>query len=539
MLRRTILSTFVLLFPTTLPSSTAPAPDAGGATPTLVVRVQPIDRLLDDVRYLAKKFGHIEDPKELEAKMLEMLGLDNLAATGIDTKKPIGAYVFIAADVTESTAVGMLPVADEKTLLAMVGKYEVKADKIEDNFYSLAIPDMPLPMFVRFANGYAYVTALHKEALAIEKLLPPARIFAGNETATLAATLMADQIPDAARKMALDWIAENIKEAAEHEDNDVAKSQIAVYQKWTEMFAQDSKESTLKVNFERASGELAFAFNVTPKQGTKLATEVAAIKPGQSLFTKLVGAAGAINLAVNSHVDAEITKVAVKLFQDANDDLFSMFNIEIEDEKTKEEVRKLFRALVPSLETGSLDGAVTMRGPGAKHYTGLMGLKLKDGKKIEEQIRKLVDVLPKEQRDRFKLDKEKVAGFAVHSFNQGDDNEYFKKIFGDETVFFAIRDDAIVVGVGENSAKAVGETLAALSPLPAPAVQFDVTAGKLKPFFDTFDENTYTIVRQVLGTDDRLRLYHVTLEGGAAFKATVSVSLQVFAGLFGLAGLGG
>jgi hypothetical protein len=525
------LVAIVLAFPNTL-SSSAPAPDTGAAAPAIIARLQPFDKLFDDAKYLAGKFGKPQAAKDLEDKLLQMLGIENLAASGIDTTKPSGAYVFVAADWTESIEVVMLPVKDDKAVLAFAGKFEVKADKIEDNFYSLALPDLPLPMFVRFSGGYAYLTAFQKEALAPEKLLPPARLFAGSETAALAVTVRPEQIPESARKSVLDYVAEQVKEAADDEDSEITKTQIRLYQKWIEMFLQDAREATLLVNFDRPSGELAFDYGVSPKAGTRLATEIAALKAGQSLFTKLVGPQGAINMLVNTQLPDEVSKLLVKTFQDAGDDLFDAFDLgNIDDEKQKEELRKVFRAIAPSFESGIVDAAITVRGPGSKHYSGLFGIKVKDGKKIEEQLKKSIAALSEDKRKLVKFDAEQVGNIFVHSIKDESTDASFEKIFGENVMFFGFRDDAVVLAFGEGAAKAVGEALAALSPQPAPAIQIDVTGGKLKQFCDGFDESVYGYVHSILGTDERLRIYAANVEGGTALKATATVSLQAIVGM--------
>lgn len=529
MLRRMFLAAFVLILPTTLVSSSAAVRNAVETSPALMIRVRPLEHIMDHAKFLAKKFGEDGDPKEIEAKLLEKIGLDNLAESGIDMKKPLGAYATVAANVADSTFVAMLPVADDKALLAYLGKHEIKADKVEDNFFSLALPNMELPLFVRFAQGYAYVTAMHKEAVAIDKLLTPNQVFGGNETATVAATLYPERIPEAARKTALDWIVEQVKEHND-DDDEIVKAQLGIYQKWTEMLAQDGKEATLRINFDQASGELTFDVQATPKPGTKLATEIAAIKPTQSLFTKMVGAEGAINVLSSSLLDAEMTKLAVKKLQDADDDLLETFNIHVDDEKSKDEIRKVVRALVPSVEGGNIDMAMTLR-PGAKNYTALVGARLKEGKKIEELVKKAVESLPKDERDKVKLDAHKVAGQSIHSI-QTEDDDNVKKVLGDLTIHFGFRDDAVVFGVGENSVKAVADALAALSLQPAPTVQLDVTAGKLKQMCDAFDESVFPMVQGIFGTDDRLRIYRLTMEGGATLKGNATVSLQAMVGAF-------
>jgi hypothetical protein len=528
-----------IVYPTTLSSST-PATDAA-ANPVIIARFQPIDKLFDDAKFLAGKFGKPEAAKGLEEKLLQLLGIENLAGSGIDTKKPIGAYVVVDADWTESTEVLLLPVKDDKALLAFAGKFQVKADKIDDNFYSLSFPDWPLPMFLRFTGGYAYITAFQKEALDPEKLISPSRVFTVNEPAALVVNVRPEFIPESARKSAIDALVEHIKEWADDDDTATGKAVIRWCQSWGEKFGQDGREAIIRVNFDRPSGELTFDFSVAPKPGSPFAYEISAFKPSQSLFTKLVGPQGAINELVNIRLPDELSKHLATVLQDPGVDLFDAFGLgDIEDEKAKEEIRKVFRAIAPSFEEGLVDVAVTLHGPVSKLYCGVYGIRLKNGKKIEEQIKKAVAALPEDKRDRVKFDVEKASGFAIHSIQLESSEFPIEKIFGPGLMHIGFRDDAMVAAFGENAAKAVGESLSSLSPQPAPALQFDVTCGKLKPFCDAFDETIYGYVRSILGTDDRLRVYAGNIEGGNALKASVTVSLQAIVGvIINLGGISG
>src|SRR5262245_45522458 len=58
--------------------------------PGLVVRVQSIDELLANVRYLAGLVGQEEQAKQIEGFLKSMAGPKGLE--GIDTKRPIGLY---------------------------------------------------------------------------------------------------------------------------------------------------------------------------------------------------------------------------------------------------------------------------------------------------------------------------------------------------------------------------------------------------------------------------------------------------------------
>src|SRR5262249_42537307 len=73
------------------------------AEPTLVVRVQSIDGLLDTFKYLANAAGQEEAARQIEGLIQARTGAKGLE--GIDTKKPFGAYGVVSPDLQDSSAV--------------------------------------------------------------------------------------------------------------------------------------------------------------------------------------------------------------------------------------------------------------------------------------------------------------------------------------------------------------------------------------------------------------------------------------------------
>ena len=85
------------------------AADADNAGPTVVVRLQSIDQLLDNVKYLVKLADREEEAKQIEGLVKSMAGPKGIQ--GIDTKRPIGMYGKVGAAGIDSTVVVLIPVA--------------------------------------------------------------------------------------------------------------------------------------------------------------------------------------------------------------------------------------------------------------------------------------------------------------------------------------------------------------------------------------------------------------------------------------------
>ncbi len=533
MIQRWLFTATLLACVTT--TAAAPVPEPSGTVPFLLARLQPADKLFEDAKFLARKFGKPEAADAFETKVFQQMGVGSIADTGIDTKRPSGLYVFLKPELAESTAVVMLPVANEKTILEFVGKFQVKAEKLEEGLYSVAIPEMPLPVFVRFANNYAYVTSMNKAAVSSSAILSPAKVFSANDASLLSVTVRPEQVPEPLRKMAMEQVIEYLKEL-EGDDDDEAAAKMAEIEKkqverWMDAIVNGGKELTLRVNFDRISGELAFDFGMSAKPASKLAKELAAVKPGSSLFTKMVGDRGAINFLTNTRADAAYAKEIGEMFtKEGAHALAEMFDLDDTDEKAKAELNAMCKTLLPTIESGEFDFAVTLR-PSGEKYCLLFGAHVKEGRKFEDGIRKLIATLPEDKRKTIKIDAKTIGEYKLHQIDEDDSSTLSEKIFGKSAIWIGFRDNAMVIGYGDSADKAVAEALAQVAPAPAPDFQIDVSVKKLKLFADAMFDS-YGKVREIFGPEaDRVRIISVETAAGDPWKARVSISLQMLVGI--------
>ena len=56
----------------------------------------------------------------------------------------------------------LVPIASEETFLGLLDSLNVKASKEEGGIYAVTPENLPVPIYLRFANGYAYVTSPSK-----------------------------------------------------------------------------------------------------------------------------------------------------------------------------------------------------------------------------------------------------------------------------------------------------------------------------------------------------------------------------------------
>src|SRR5260370_35443417 len=176
-----------------------PAAADAPTTPTLVVRVRSIDGLVGDVKYLATLAGRGEEAKQFEGLLTARVGSKGLE--GIDTKRPVGLYGTIDANLMESTAALLIHISDQKAFLGLLEGFGFTAKKEDDGIYSITLDQLPFPIYFRFANQYVYATAREKTALDKSKLLDPKKVLAANPNETLSASFRIDQIPEVFKQL--------------------------------------------------------------------------------------------------------------------------------------------------------------------------------------------------------------------------------------------------------------------------------------------------------------------------------------------------
>lgn len=326
----------------------APVPVSGEANPVLVGRIQPLAHFVDDAASLAEKFGKADAGKAIDAKIAHTLGLDSLKSSGVDLQKPLGYYAFVGDDVRTSTVVAMLPVADRQAVLDLIGRFQIKAVSLGDDLYSLDIPEETLPVFA-LRRRLRLCHRAGQGGHCQDRLLPPTKVFSANETAAFTLTARPAATTEAFRKSAAEQLQLLFKQWLDNPNVPFAFSPATIthfkaLERWLAQFLEGGKQLDIRIEFDRKSGELAFDVNMVPRAGTELAKKTAALTPGRSLFTKLIGEAGAINLAANTHLGDDLSKDLANLLREAKDELIDWLAPDL-DAKLREQLRGVFKSL--------------------------------------------------------------------------------------------------------------------------------------------------------------------------------------------------
>ena len=117
---------------------------------------------------------------------------------------------------------------------------------------------------------------------------------------------------------------------------------------------------------------------------------------------------------------------------------------------------------MPTLKMAEVDGGVAIRGPGAKGlYTLVFGLKIKEGTGIEKAIKEALKKAPADVRQVIAVDVAKDGIVNIHKLQPETVDANMRETLGDGPVYFAVRDDALVVTAGVEALDAIKEAVTA------------------------------------------------------------------------------
>jgi hypothetical protein len=499
------------------------------AAPAIVVRLRSLDGIMADVKYLAEQVGKEEEAKQGEALLKDRIGDKGLE--GIDAKKPMGLYLFAGPNGADSYGAIMIPVKDEKAVLGLLDNFNIKVEKSKNGLYTVKDERIKAPVFFRFANGYAYITALNDAGIAKDKLLAPAEVLPESETSLISASIRIDQVPDQLKEIGLGYLSLVAAQAREDKlegqtkaQKDFAEQMSKESMNHIKSLVNDGREVSLRVDVDRTKKELAISFGLEGKPGTKLATEIADLGKKQSLFAGLAGKDSAFSILFTYALSEKVRKALGPVIDEGVKSAVA----KAEEGKQKEISEKLVKVLLPSLKGGDIDLALDLRGPNAnKIYTLVGGIKLKDGQAVEKAVKEVIEGLPQDKREVIKLDAEKAGDVSIHrvEFDRFMDDKA-RAIFGKGPIFFAVRPDALVWAGGADGLKALKQALTAPAGT-AGLLRFEMALARLAPLMAKDQPEAPKAAQEAFAKAPGQDRIQVNISGGQTLKAELRMKTAV------------
>jgi hypothetical protein len=523
---RRLLPCVALLALVALPGVARPADDKKpddkkAVTPGVVLRVGALDDLVSNFRYLAGLVGRDEEAKQFEGMLRAKAGGPK-GLEGIDSKRPLAVYgVFGEGGLENSTAVGLIPIADEKSFLGLVENLGAKAEKDKDGVYTVTSPNLQAPVFFRFAHRHAYVTAMHKEAIDKDKLLAPGAVLPAGKMPLLSLTVRIDQIPEKVRDLAVDQIETQLDAEKEKKEPDETDAQHAakvvlfdLMKRGMVSAIKEGGELALRLDVDQRSKELSVELALSGKDGTPLAKYIGDLGKRKSAVAGLVGPTSIMNFMMNLPNEPKLSEAMQAMLKE---EIRKSIEKETDKEK-KQQAENAFKAFEPALKFTDADWAVDFRGPtsGGK-YTLVAGGRVANGPTFDKAIRDVVKQLPEKDRGDIKFDADKAGDVAIHRIDPKKADEDFKKTFGDGPAYFAVRADAAFVAVGEGALDALKEALK-VQPKVGKPLQFEVSVSRLADAMAKEKPEAPKAAEKAFGKDKDADKVRLSLEADKEFK---------------------
>ena len=520
--KTTLFAVIIAFFGVTVPLHA----QATKPTPGVVFRMQPINRLVENAFFLAEAVGMKEQAKMIEGSLKGLTGPKGIE--GIDPEKPIGLYGNIGPNLIDSEVVGLIPIADEKTFVEMLGKLNLQAKKGENGIYVMNIPNSPFPMFFKFKDGYMCATIRDEKGIDDKKLLSPKELLSVEKTGVMSISLNLSGLPEDLIKNIVPQIELQIAEAKQKKipgetpavqklRNDVSEMLLQFI---VQVFTQGD-DLTMKVDMDRKAGDIGLGVSFKGKNGSELAKTIASMGAAKSMGAGMISKDSVLHMNMNSVIPATARKDFIKVFQEG-------INKSIEDEKDagkKGIMEKMAKALAPTLELGTMDAVMEVRKTSNGKFAFLTAMKIAEGKKIEEVIKLLYKDLPDSEKKKLSLDFAKAGDTNVHKVDilvQPAD----VKNFGSEPGYLAISNDVILFAGGEKSLSLVNEALSS-SAKPSPIFEFEIAFNKAAGLLTKEFADAVEVAEKIFKENPNSDKLKLTLEGGKELSLKMSMKSTV------------
>lgn len=423
-----------------------PAQAQKAIEPTIEVRMRSVNDFLDKVAYLGDIINQAEPAKQA-VEFVRTLTDEKKGIEGIDPTKPFGFYGTITKDVIDSQVILMIPVADEKAFLDLLtGKLNLEPKKGDGDRYELQIPNVPLPVFFRFTNGYVYATAGSAKNLDDKKLLAPKDYFRANDSALASADVHLDRIPDDIKKTLFAQIELKTAESKnEKKDGDTPAGirlrnwGVDVAPQALQTLLKDGGKLSLTVDVKPKSDDIALDVQLTAKEGSDFAKTLSGLKgrTGLALPTmKNPLATASAKLAIPEGSLQELQKAIDLAVEEA---------IAAAPENEKAARKQETKALTPTLKAGKLEATflATERdknGKTAIYFT----MNVVEGKEIEKSFKQLATKVT-EDKATYEFDVKKIGDVTFHKVVVKAPE--FQETIGSSTIWVGISDKLFVIQI--------------------------------------------------------------------------------------------
>lgn len=501
-------------------------------TPAIVVRVSSLNALLQNLNLVVKLVGQEEAAHQIEGLFKSKVGKKGIE--GIDPARPIGAYVRFGKAIDQVSGAILIPMADEKTFLALLDNLSVNYAKDKDGIYTHKTKQN-VDVYFRFAHKYLYITSINTESILDKNLPNPAKALAVATNAAISIVARVDQIPNDAKLIALAQLEDSILAAQKKPQPGETKVQeafrVALLRDVNKLGAnliREAGEVRFDLDISDKTKELTVNLSVTAKTGSELAKTIKAIgdlkSPLAGVLQKDVAFQGAFHLALPDELNTAFGKVIDEVTQKSLEG--------IQNAGKKKQAEKLFKALLPTAKSGEFQVVAAVLGPKQDRYTFVGAVKLKDGIKlgttIHDLVKEALNEIPAAEREKIQLNFDGVGAVKIHKFQLPKDaktDDLLQQVAGDNHLYVAFREDALFLALGKDALPALKSALGKTDSAASLPLVFDFDVARMAKLMAKTPEHKDLADKLFpAGKTGRVRL---SIAGGTSLNARLQLQLNV------------
>ncbi len=488
--RSTLLLALAALTPL-LAASSALAQDL---KPVAVVSIASVEETLADIGYITAIAG-MEDA----GKTVRLFG--SALTAGMDKKRPAGLYV-VPKD-GDFHAIAFIPVNDLKQLLEIHKEY---VGEPRDAGGGILEVGMGRSAFIKEQGGWAFVaestehlTGLPQDPLKLLGDLP--------KRYNIAAKIMIQNVPQELRQTALDEIKFGLERALDQPqapganvDREAIDRAARGSLKGIEQLFTEAEEVTVGWAIDAAGKRTHIDLNVTAKEGTELAKQMAMNAETKSAFSGVLLPEASVTMNLSAKLsEADIAQVSAA-FKTGRDQATSKIdddpNLTPEQRGVaKEVVGKLLDVFEETAKSGKLDGGFALVLE-PKSIGMVAGGYVADGAAFERAIKQIVE-LAKNEPDfpKVQFNAGTHAGVTLHkaSVPVPDREPEARELLGEKLdIVLGIGPKSVYLAAGKNAEsllKKVIDQSAQSADKVVPAMQLNVSVLPILKFMASVDEN--------------------------------------------------
>jgi len=459
--------------------------------PVAVVSIASVEEMLADIGYITTTAG-MEDA----GKTARLFG--SALTAGIDKKRPAGMYV-IPKD-GDFHAIAFIPVSNLKQLLEIHKEYIGDPRDAGDGILEIG---MDRTAFVKEQGGWAFVAESAEHLTGLPK--DPAALLGDlAKKYNIAGKVLVQNVPQELRQTAIDEIKIGLERALENQPGSVDREALAKTSrdamKQIEQVFNEADELTIGFAIDAAGKKTYLDVNVTAKEGSDLAKQMALNAEAKSDFAGVLLPEAAVTL----NMTAKLSEADIGQFTSAFATLRTQLTTQIDDDPNlsaeqrtvaKDVLGKLLDVFEQTAKSGKLDaGAALVLEPKSLNF--VMGGFVADGPAFEKSLKQALELAKNEPNvPKVQFGAGKIGNVTLHktSIPVPATEAEAREILGEKLdVILGIGPQSVYVTAGksaESLLKKVIEQSAASAGKSVPPVQLNVALLPILKFSASMDPN--------------------------------------------------